>query len=177
MPNEKKTQKKLNAQHKAILIGMIAAYYENREIIQYFRDEYGISLAGSSVHHYRTHSKWAEAIWEARKDFRKTVGILPVSQKAYRIRVRQQLIYDLLKEDHLWCTEITKYGVKYRGNHHNINKILDSIREELEPRSSIEINKMKSEGEEDKDWEITVREVQVDINGDPVNGDDGNAKN
>lgn len=132
MTGKKNTKNKLDSNSKAIIINMLAAYYSNKEIVDYFKEELGLKITSANVSFYRKHKK--KEIQIARVEFHKTVECLPVAQKVYRIQLRQKLIDDLLKNDRLWSIEKTKYGHRYKSNHLVINKILDSVREEMEPK-------------------------------------------
>ena len=123
---------KLSGEHKQLIINMLGSFFNNKEIIDHFKAEFDIEITGGNVSYYKKHK--IPEILEARKKFQKTIVYTPVAQKTWRLRVRQRLIDNLLKEENLWCEEDTKYGTRKKGNHNHINNILDSAREELEPR-------------------------------------------
>jgi len=127
-----KIKNKLDAEHKELIVKMLAAYYAPKEIIKYLNDNYGIKIDPSNVTYYKNNKR--EDIREARKNFLNDLEILPVSDKAHRILERQNLIKDLKKR--LWnpiYSAKTGEIIKYEGVHHIINKILDSVQNELEP--------------------------------------------
>jgi len=132
MPKDKIHQKKLSGPDKQLMINMIAAFFENQDIVDHFQEEYGIKITGQNVSYYRKNKK--PEIIEARKKFQEAIVYIPVAQKTWRLRVRQRIIDNLLKDENLWKKEPVKDGVKYKGAHNVINNILDSAREELEPR-------------------------------------------
>ena len=88
------------------------------------------------------------AVWhhatQGRPVSKTRIEVLPVSDKAYRIKVRQNLINDLT--ENLWSEiAVVKNGklvldddgepkrIKVAPQHYLINKILDSIQNELDP--------------------------------------------
>ena len=141
MAKNKTHQKKLSGADKQLMINMIGGFFENQEIVDHFQEEYGIKITGQNVSYYRKHKK--PEIREARKKFQESIVYLPVAQKTWRLRVRQYLIDNLLKDENLWCKEyglekkgddITLKLLRKKGNHNHINNILESAQEELEPK-------------------------------------------
>ncbi len=132
-----KNKKKLKPEHKAIIIKMLGAFYKSKEIIDYLKKDYGVKITLANVNYYKNHKR--DDIREARKIFLKDIEILPVSDKAYRILIRQKLVDELIKEKNLWSKHysVTTGNVTYQTpNHLIVNKILDSVRDELEPKGS-----------------------------------------
>lgn len=132
----KKNKKKLKSEHKAIIIKMLGAYYTSKEIIDYLKKDYGVEISLANINYYKNHKK--EDIREARKNFLKDIEVLPVADKAHRILLRQKLVDELIKEDNLWGKHYSGTGniTHKTANHLIVNKILDSVRDELESKGS-----------------------------------------
>lgn len=133
---------KLSDHQKQVVIRMLGAYCSPREIKEYLQSEYEVTLNDSTITFYKKQRR--KEILKAREGFLNDIEVLPVSDKAYRIKQRQDLVNDL--RANLWAEVavirdgklmLDKNGkpkkVKTSPQHFLINKILDSIQNELDP--------------------------------------------
>jgi len=157
--NIRNTKPKLSERHKQVLIDMLAGGFDNHEILDFILSEYGIKIASSNVTYYRRH-RW-EDIQKAREKFRdRMFEITPFASKIARIAERQRLIKNIKKEG-LWLDHVDVKGkIKHqKGNHGVINNLLDSIKDEMEPKRSLLVG---SEGD-DKEWRIIIEEINPSV--------------
>jgi hypothetical protein len=110
---------------------MLAGFISNEEIIQYFKSEYDISLTSAAITYYK--NNYEDDIVKARGKLMEKVLSIPIANKFYRIKLRQQLIRNIIDEG-LWCEIETKHGSHKKGNHGAVNTILDSVQTEMEPK-------------------------------------------
>ena len=133
---------KLSSEHKIILIQLLADFYGNDEVIEYFKLEYDIEMVSSNVSFYRKNKE--KEIIETRKKLNERLLAIPIANKFYRLEHRQKLLDDL--EDNLWYedykiknNQIAYDGngkpimLKIKGNHGAANQIMDSVQKETEP--------------------------------------------
>jgi len=133
---------KLDGEHKVLMLQMLADFKSNDEILKYFNESFNIDLTSAAVTYYRIH--YEPDIIKIRESLNDRILAIPVANKFKRIEIRQHLCEDLLAN--LWLEEIKikknqiaydnngkPITSKFKANHEIINKILDSIRAELEP--------------------------------------------
>jgi len=133
---------KLNGEQKLLMIQLLADFKGNNEIIEYFKENHNIEITQQAVTYYK--QKYERDIIKIRETFNDRILAIPVANKFKRIEIRQHLCEDLLAN--LWLEEIKikknqiaydnngkPITSKFKANHEIINKILDSIRAELEP--------------------------------------------
>jgi hypothetical protein len=159
----KKNENKLTEAHKQVIIRMLGAYYNFKDVRDHLKQEYGIEISDANVSYYKKHRR--QEIREARQNFLRDIEVLPVSDKAYRIKLRQDLIKDAMAN--LWLDVLDKDGnvLHQRGNHAVINKILDSIQSELEPKKIAQTDPTGETGVTEK-WEALMdraRETALEI--------------
>jgi hypothetical protein len=140
-------KRKLGAEHLAVVIKMLGAWCTLQEVVDYLQEKYNINITASAVSNYRnTH---AEEIKKAEQDFMSTIEALPIAHKVYRIKLRQNLIFDIMGDpskdfanNKLWLEGSNAAGVmiRRRGNHGIVNNLLDSVQDELEPRRGAPTN-------------------------------------
>lgn len=131
MAKKGNTRHKLSDLHKEIIINMLAAFFEGHEIRKHLKEQFGVTVKAPTITYYKR--QYVDEILEARREYNRFLGVTPIANKTNRIRIRQNLVDDLLQEGNLWCHEQTKFGMKKKGNHNHVNKILDSVQNELEP--------------------------------------------
>lgn len=134
---------KLSGTHKDILIQLLADFYGNDEVIEYFKQEHNITMASGNVSFYRKNHE--KDIIKKRKSFNKRLLAIPIANKFYRLEERQKLLDDL--KNNLWC-EVVKMKdgqvvldekgnqtvFRLKGNHGIANQIMDSVQKETEPQ-------------------------------------------
>lgn len=133
---------KLSGPQKAILIQLLADFYGNEEVIEYFKREHNIEMVSSNVSFYRKNKE--KEIIKTRGKLNDRLLAIPIANKFYRLEERQKLLDDLM--DNLWYEDIKMKGnqiaydkdnnpivLKIRGNHGAANQILDSVFKETEP--------------------------------------------
>ena len=133
------SKNKLNAEHKAVIYKMLGAFCPSIEIQDYLNDEFGIKINLSTISYYKR-NKTTE-IMKGREEYQKSVVCYPVTQKTWRLRIRQRQIEKLIREHNKDCAD-PKKKKETKNNVDTleiskslaVNKILDSAREELEPR-------------------------------------------
>jgi len=157
--NIRNTKTKLSERHKQVLVDMVAGGFDNHEILDFILSEYGIKITSSNITYYRRNRR--EDIQEAREKFRERMfEITPFASKIARLAERQRMIENIKKEG-LWLNKVDAKGnIRHqKGNHGVINNLLDSIREEMEPKRSMLIG---SEGD-DKEWRIIIEEINPSV--------------
>ncbi len=133
---------KLKKDQKVILIQLLANFYGNNQLIEYFKEEFGIKVTSSNISFYRKNHE-AEII-DVRKKLGDRLLAIPIANKFYRLEERQKLLDNIKK--HLWC-EVVKMKdgqivldedgkqtvLRLKGNHAVANQIMDSVKAEVEP--------------------------------------------
>ena len=133
---------KLNKEHKAVLIQLLADFYGNEEAIEYFKQEYNLKMASSNISWYRKNHE-ADII-QQRESLNERLLAIPIANKFYRLEERQKLLDDLM--ENLWYEDVKMKGnqiaydsdgnpivLKIKGNHSAANQIMDSVQKETEP--------------------------------------------
>jgi len=125
------TQK--NADHVKLFISLAGTYHQPYEIILKCREQ-GIELKNPYIS--KLTEKYRVQILAVQEEFNKKIGVVAITSKAYRLRICQKLIDDLMQpigvDDNeggvdLWVAEQTKFGVKYVGKHIAILQVLDRV--------------------------------------------------
>lgn len=136
------TEHKLKAEHKTILIQLLAGFYGNDEAIEYLKNEFGIQVTSGNISFYRKQHE--DDIIQQRMALNEKLLAIPIANKFYRLEERQKLLDDL--KAHMWY-EVFKMKdgqvvldekgnqtvLKLKGNHGVANQIMDSVKSELEP--------------------------------------------
>lgn len=123
---------KLSQTQRSHVYQLLAAGYRNSTILAHIRHNLGIKVSRQSINAMR--HRQPERVEEGRRDIQKEIGLAaPIANKIHRIAKRQELINSL--ERKLWrTTSVTKGGTRLlTGTHETINRILDSVKAELEP--------------------------------------------
>lgn len=134
---------KLSGTHKDILIQLLADFYGNDEVIEYFKQEYNITMASGNVSFYRKSHE--DDIIKKREKLNAKLLAIPIANKFYRLEERQKLLDDIKK--HLWYEDVktnkknevvydkddNPVVIKIKGNHNVANQIMDSVHKELDP--------------------------------------------
>lgn len=136
------SKNKLTKEQKSILIQLLANFYGNNQLVEYFKQEYDTAVSSANISFYR--KRYETEIIEVRKKLGDRLLAIPIANKFYRLEERQKLLDDL--KEHLWLEDVKmknnqiaydKDGnpivLKLKGNHAIANQIMDSVKSELEP--------------------------------------------
>jgi hypothetical protein len=132
---------KLSAEHKAVVIKLLGSFETPSKVAAYIFEKYNIGVSVQNVSAYA--NRYPDEIKSVREKFLSDMELLPIVSKGYRIKIRQNLVFDIMgnpnkdfADDKLWLEEANTAGVviRRRGNHSIVNDLLDSVRDELEPR-------------------------------------------
>lgn len=124
---KKNNKAKLSEEHKQLIFNMLGAYFNQKEVINYLQTELDINVTRQAVNYYKR--KYPTKIQESRDKFNELIKFIPISNKIYRMKKRQEMFNDL--EDHQWRRELTAYGTKLIGSHPIMNQILEAAFEEM----------------------------------------------
>ncbi len=169
MKQNKLTANKLEQKHKYEVIQMLATFQKPKDIVEYLKARYDISVTERNIYFYLENR--VEDIETERERIRRDIRAIPIANLFYRLRERQALIDDL--KEHLWIdVYLNRDGraitdvdgnpklLKKQGSHGVINQLLDSTAKELGPLESEEIAKQKDEPQWSPE-EITKRLVMM----------------
>lgn len=167
MKQNKLTANKLEQKHKHEVIQMLATFQKPKDIVEYLKARYDISVTERNIYFYLENR--VDDIETERDRIRRDLRAIPIANLFYRLKERQALIDDL--KEHLWIeVYLNRDGraitgedgnpklLKKQGNHSVINQLLDSVAKELGPLESEEIAKDK-DGQQLSPEEVTRRLV------------------
>lgn len=121
--------KRLPATAKAYIYSAMAQYVPMEEIRKHVSDLAGREIPLQTIHTYKNRPKHAAEIDRLRELYRQDlVKQYPIADILYRLKVRQDLIDDILNGN-LWC--ISEHGAD-RGNHQAVNQILTAAAEDVD---------------------------------------------
>ena len=126
------TANKLNQEQKRIVYQMLAAGYKPVTVCKYIKLITGIEVSRQNVQQMR--QTQPEKVEQGRREIEKEIRLAaPLASKVARLAKRQELVNSL--ERQMWrVTSMTKTGLRIvTGSHEVINRILDSMKAELEP--------------------------------------------
>jgi len=126
------TANKLTQEQRRHIYQLLAAGYKNTTILKYVKATFGIKVSRQSVNAMK--QSQPDKVEQGRREIEKEIRLAaPIANKIHRIAKRQELINSL--ERKMWrTTSVTKGGTKIvTGSHETINRILDSVKAELEP--------------------------------------------
>ena len=126
------TANKLTKEQRRYVYQLLAAGYRNTTILKYIKATFGIKVSRQSINAMK-HGQ-SDKVEQGRREIEKEIRLAaPIASKLHRVAKRQELIESL--ERRIWrVTSETKSGVKVlAGCHEVINRILDSVKAELEP--------------------------------------------
>jgi len=122
---------KLSQAQRSHIYQLIGAGYRNTTILAHIRHNLGVKVR-QSISEMR--HRQPDRVEQGRREIAKEIGLAaPIADKIHRIAKRQELVNSL--ERKLWrVTSVTKGGTRLlTGTHETINRILDSVKAELEP--------------------------------------------
>lgn len=123
---------KLTSEQRQHIYQLLAAGYRNSTILAHIRVNLGVKVSRQSINQMR--HRHPERVEQGRREVESEITLAaPIASKLHRIAKRQELINSL--ERKLWrVTSVTKDGTRLlTGTHETINRILDSVKVELEP--------------------------------------------
>jgi len=93
--SNRNTAPKLNDRQKSIIISLLGAYFSRSEVVEIFKEKYDIEISYQAVDWYWQNKQ--DEIKEKRAKFDDENEPLPITNKKYRLAVRQKLVQDLEK--------------------------------------------------------------------------------
>jgi hypothetical protein len=138
------TSNKLSRKARADVLTLLAMGYTSKTVLIWLVKNYGIQVRRQNIDFMRNSQR--KRINDTRAEISKNVlKSVPVASKLRRLTIRDELVEDLRRK--LWRktgikTVKTSQGTtriihEYKGSHETINKLLDSVKAEVEP---LEVN-------------------------------------
>ena len=130
MSERKNKKDKLAPEHKILIFNLLGSGYKQKAVVERILTMTGVKITVDAVGYYKR--KYPEKILEAAKRWEARLECVELTDQIRRLLIRQDMVYDLIKPENMWHKEMTAYGERWKGNHLAVNKILDSMHEEID---------------------------------------------